>query len=138
MLVEEHRVKLRSDCSILHYRFQFYNGIYVLFTITQKKVIYWWINIDSTELHMAEFEVEDKKVEDIAWARTEDSSYLLLIARDSHNWLERGLSKFSKPTDSLSFDWESLEAGFSDDTLLASYEVLDISQGLASMHEFRI
>ena len=128
MLVEEHRVKLRSDCSILHYRFQFYDGIHVLFTITKKKVMYWWINIDSTRVHMAEFEVEDKKVEDIAWVRTEDSSYLLLIARDSLNRLERGLSKFSKPTDSPSFNWESLEAGFSNYIPVLSYEVLDISQ----------
>lgn len=77
---------------------------------------------------MAEFEVKDKKVENVAWVRTEDSSYLLLIARYSHHWLERGLSKFSKPTDSLSFNWESLDAGPSYDTLDPLYKILDISQ----------
>ena len=127
MLVEEYRVKLGSNCRILKSRFQFYNGVYVLFTITQKRIMYWWKYINFTELHTAKFDVENKEVEDIAWVRTEDSSYLLLIARDSHNDLERGLSKFSKPTDSLSFSWESLEGGFSDNALL-SYKVLDISQ----------
>lgn len=71
--------------------------------------------------------MENKRVEDIAWVKT-DSDYLLLIARDSRsNCLERGVSKFSKPNDSLSFSWESLEEGFPDGDS-ERYKVLDISQ----------
>jgi len=47
----------------------------MLFTIMQKKIKYWWININSTELYIKEFKMENKKVEDIAWVKTEDMYY---------------------------------------------------------------
>ncbi len=53
---------------------------------------------------------------------------ILRVARDPRSkFLERGISKFSKPNDSLSFSWETLEEGFPDSHSLR-YEVLDISQ----------
>jgi len=118
--------QVEFDSRILKYRFQLINEVYVLFTITEKKIIYWWTRINYTGLHRGEFTVKNMKVKDIAWVKTEDSDCLLLIARDPYDNLQRGLSKFSKPTDSVSFSWESLEDGFPEEAL--RYEVLDISQ----------